>query len=214
MYVIYTQVDAKTGIPAYQVLMRSGPKMPDGIEFLFALESQYPAEFPVFYGTTDRDDLPDWIEVITQEQFDADLATEMQARHDKLLAQKVAQSASERWRVETGGITLENGAFVNTAEKDQNRISNAYSSLKNGLLDQIDFKGANGWAVMTLVELEPIAQAVSKHVSTYCFGAERDVSTQLAAMDYETLQTADVQQLFSDAYQARVQADQEAEVEA
>lgn len=207
MNVIFTQVDAKTSVPASQAPMRNGPKMPDGITFSFALESQYPTSAPVLYGTTDRDDLPDWIEVITQEQFDADREAEIQARHDKLLGQTIDQTASERWRVETAGITLDNGAFVNTAEKDQNRISNAYSSLKNGLVDQIDFKGANGWAVMTLVELEPIAQAVAKHVSTYCFGAERDVTDQLDAMDYETLQAADVQQLFEDAYNARKELD-------
>ncbi|WP_425641399.1 hypothetical protein ACPUEK_15825 [Marinomonas gallaica] len=210
MYVIYTQVDAKTGVPASQTLMRNGPKMPEGITFSFALESQYPLkndQHPVFYGTTDRDDLPEWVDIITQEQFEADRDAEMQARYDKLLAQKIEQAAAERWRVETAGITLDNGAFVNTAEKDQNRISNAYSSLKNGLVDQIDFKGANGWAVMTLVELEPIAKAVAQHVSTYCFGAERDVTDQLNSMDYTALQTADVQQLFEDAYQARKELD-------
>ena len=210
MYVIYTQIDAKTGVPASQSSMRNGPKTPDGIEFSFALESQYPLkndQHPVFYGTTDRDDLPDWVEVVTQEQFEADRATEMQARHDKLLNQKIEQTASERWRIETDGITLENGAFVNTEEKDQNRISNAYSSLKNGLVDQIDFKGANGWSVMTLTELEPIAQAVVRHVSSYCFGAERDVSDQLGKMDYASLQEADIEKLFSDAYDARKLAD-------
>lgn len=210
MYVIYTQLDANSGVPASRAPMRNGPKMPEGITFSFALESQYPLkndQHPVFYGTTDRDDFPEWIEIITQDQFDADREAEMQARHDKLLAQRVDQAASERWTVETGGITLQNGVFVKTEEKDQNRISNAYSSLKNGLVDQIDFKGANGWAVMRLVELEPIAQAVAKHVSTHCFGAERDVSAQLDAMDYETLQIADVKKLFEDAYNARKELD-------
>lgn len=210
MYVMYIQIDAQTGVPVSQAPMSNGPKMPDGIAFSFALESQYPlknGQYPVFYGTTERDDLPDWIEVITQEQFDSDREAEMQTRHDKLLTQKTDQAAAERWRVETSGITLDNGVFVKTSEQDQNRISNAYSSLKNGLVDQIDFKGANGWALMTLVELEPIARVVAKHVSTYCFGAERDVCDQLEKMDYGTLQAADIELLFSDAYKKRKLAD-------
>ncbi|UTW01237.1 DUF4376 domain-containing protein [Marinomonas rhizomae] len=202
-HVIYTQIDSKTGVPATQSPMRNGPAMPVGIDYAYALESQYPTSEPIFYGTTDRDDLPDWIEVITQEQFDADKAAEMQARHEKLLKQSEDQAASVRYRIETGGIALSNGANIMTATDDQNRISSAYSSLQNNLVTEIDFKGADGWSKMTINELEPIARAVVEHVSIYCFGAERDVCEQLAEMDYAALQTADIEQRFNDAYDAR-----------
>ena len=78
-----------------------------------------------------------------------------------------------RYSVETGGITLPNGVKIKTDRESQAQLSSAYSSLKNGLITDTQWKGDNGeWVLVTLTEIEPIAQAVAAHVRA-CFAAEK-----------------------------------------
>ena len=53
MHIKYTQVDAQTRIPVTECPAFNGPDSPavEGLEFGFALESQYPTPYPVFFGT-------------------------------------------------------------------------------------------------------------------------------------------------------------------
>lgn len=77
-----------------------------------------------------------------------------------------------RWQVETGGITLPSGVRVATGIDDQNRITSVVANAERAGLEQVDFKAADGWAKVTLPELQAIATAVALHVQA-CFSAER-----------------------------------------
>ena len=77
-----------------------------------------------------------------------------------------------RWNVETGGITLPTGVRVATGIDDQNRITSVVANAERAGLDEVDFKAAEGWAKVTLAELQAIATAVARHVQA-CFSAER-----------------------------------------
>jgi hypothetical protein len=78
----------------------------------------------------------------------------------------------KRWEVETGGVTLPTGVRVATGIDDQNRITSVVANAERAGLEQVDFKAAEGWAKVTLGELQAIATAVALHVQA-CFSAER-----------------------------------------
>ncbi len=84
-YLIYTYVDAITGVPVSDAPATNGPKPPDvsGLEFAFALESQYPTSVPVFYGTADDGaevSLPGVMAVMDEATFEAARVTELADR--------------------------------------------------------------------------------------------------------------------------------------
>ena len=91
-----------------------------------------------------------------------------------LLSPKVIKEriTHKRWEVETGGITLPSGVRVATGIDDQNRITSVVANAERAGLEQVDFKAADGWAKVTLAELQAIATAVALHVQA-CFSAER-----------------------------------------
>ena len=77
-----------------------------------------------------------------------------------------------RWEVETGGITLPTGVRVATGIDDQNRITSVVTNAERAGLEEVDFKAAEGWAKVTMEQLQVIATAVARHVQA-CFSAER-----------------------------------------
>ncbi|WP_438402346.1 DUF4376 domain-containing protein [Aeromonas veronii] len=84
----------------------------------------------------------------------------------------LAEVAAKRWQVETGGIIV-SGYSIATDRESQAQLSSSYSSLKNGLITDTPWKTADGrFIFVTLVDLEPFAQAVSAHVQA-CFAAEQ-----------------------------------------
>lgn len=87
-------------------------------------------------------------------------------------AQLQAIVTAERWKVETGGITLPSGVAVATAIDDQNRITSVVANAERAGLVEVDFKSAQGWVKITLAELQAIAAAVARHVQA-CFSTER-----------------------------------------
>lgn len=93
----------------------------------------------------------------------------------------LSRLAAIRYARETGGTKLPNGALVLTGRTDQAMTTQAFVTLRDGLVDEIDWKGADGWHRVTLAELEPVARAVAAHVQR-CFSAERAVSEQIAAL--------------------------------
>lgn len=56
-YVQYTYVDAATGVSVAEAPASNGPAFPaiEGLEFVFALESEYPTPVPSFFGTCPDD---------------------------------------------------------------------------------------------------------------------------------------------------------------
>lgn len=84
-YLKYTYVDTVTGMSVLDAPAANGPVRPSvaGLEFSFALESEYPTDSSTFYGTTDDASNIDTAGVlgeITKAEFDAAQSAEMAAR--------------------------------------------------------------------------------------------------------------------------------------
>lgn len=109
--------------------------------------------------------------------------------------------AEVRYNAEIAGFDLTNDVHVRTELNDQNRIANAHAGLVAGFSETVDFKGYQGWSVMTLAELGPIAKAVFRHVSVYCFGAERYISELIDKKTVDELLEMDIGALFDTKYQ-------------
>jgi hypothetical protein len=91
-------------------------------------------------------------------------------------------ATAKRWEVETGGLTLPNGARVLTRIEDQNRISNAVTNALRLGLASVSFKSADGEFFTTpIADLVAIADAVGLHVQA-CFDAERGHYEAIAAL--------------------------------
>lgn len=84
----------------------------------------------------------------------------------------LAAVTSQRWEVETSGLTLPTGVRVATRIDDQNRITSVVANAERSGLDQFDFKAESGWVRVALAELQGIASAIALHVQA-CFSAER-----------------------------------------
>lgn len=112
-----------------------------------------------------------------------------------------AKLAEVRYNAELTGFELPDGTHVRTETSDQNRIANAHAGLAAGFSETVDFKGYQSWSVMTLSELEPIVKAVFRHVSVYCFGAERYVSELIDTKTADELLAMDIDALFDAKYQ-------------
>ncbi|MFZ3402922.1 DUF4376 domain-containing protein [Aeromonas salmonicida] len=96
-------------------------------------------------------------------------------------ASLLAEVAAKRWLVETGGIVVA-GSPIQTDRESQAQLSNSVSSLKSGLISDTPWKTAdNSFVLVTLTELEPIAQAVATHVRA-SFAAEEAHYTAIAAL--------------------------------
>ncbi|HDN9015381.1 TPA: DUF4376 domain-containing protein [Aeromonas salmonicida] len=93
----------------------------------------------------------------------------------------LAEVASKRWQVETGGIVVA-GSSIQTDRESQAQLYNSYTSLKSGLVNDTQWKAADDtFVLVTLTELEPIAQAIAAHVRA-CFAAEEAHSKAIAAL--------------------------------
>lgn len=80
--------------------------------------------------------------------------------------------AAQRWQVETGGILI-GGTPIATDRESQAQLTSACTSLKGGLIADTPWKAADGsFTMVTLAEIEPVAQAVAAHVRA-CFAAEQ-----------------------------------------
>lgn len=94
-------------------------------------------------------------------------------------ALKLAELATARYREETGGIIV-GGVTIATDRESQAMLTGAYVSLKQGLVEAVNWKGDDGWVPSTLAEIEPIAQAVGQHVQA-CFTREKGLAAQVTA---------------------------------
>lgn len=118
-YVKFTYVDAKTNIPVSEMPAKHGPKIPDKIYFLFALESEYPTDVPTFYGNTaNATVLPDFIEEVTEDEFNAAKLQEFKTRLSTLKERKLNELKDNfieygiKPRIDTGlGFAVDGGYF-------------------------------------------------------------------------------------------------------
>ena len=98
-----------------------------------------------------------------------EVATNISAAKDRLKE----SATSQRWKVMTGGITL-NNISIGTDIDDQNRITSVVANASLvGLsdTDTVDFKSASGWITVTIGEIKGIAGAIGRHVQD-CYTAE------------------------------------------
>lgn len=105
------------------------------------------------------------------------VATELtlaQAKADKLAAIKLHRQAKEAAGVMVGSVSIATDA------DSQSRIGGALASMQNGFLDQVEWKGENGWATLDLAAIKAVSQAVAKHVQS-CFTWERGMCAQVDA---------------------------------
>ena len=91
---------------------------------------------------------------------------------------KLSSLASIRYEKEIGGIAV-SGATIATDRASQALITGAYVSLKQGFISSVNWKGENSWVTLTLVEIEPIAQAVCNYVQA-CFTKECILAQQIS----------------------------------
>lgn len=86
--------------------------------------------------------------------------------------QEVRQAvAANRYEFEVAGVTV-NGITVQTDRESQSTVNAAYTTLKNGLVETIDWKGSNGWVQIDLDTIEFFAKTIAEHAQ-YCFSQER-----------------------------------------
>ncbi|MEC9304229.1 MAG: DUF4376 domain-containing protein [Pseudomonadota bacterium] len=202
----YVKVDYKDRRPTTEYPARHGPDNPvPGIKQLW-FERGEPTRF---FGLA-----PD----------DADLTTpgilleigpeEWAKLTEQRRAVRLQDLADHRWRIETGGVTLPNGARILTDRESQAQVNSAYTTLRDGFITTADFKGENGWVLITLAEITPIAKAVARHVQP-CFTAERRVGEKInAAEDAEALHAINIAAEFAAELEA-IKAEQlEAEAQA
>lgn len=87
-------------------------------------------------------------------------------------AAKLAELAEARWGAETGGLTLPDGTRIKTDRESQALLTGAALSAKIDQETPIEWKGANGWVVLTPQEVLQVAGLVRQHVQA-CFSRER-----------------------------------------
>lgn len=120
---------------------------------------------------------------------------------ETIKAELFAALADYRFKFEVGGLDLGDGLRVLTDRESQSQLSNAFVTLKHGLIPDTDWKGTNGWQLVDLVQIEPIAKAVAAH-GRGCFRGERRVHTLINdAMTISDLEAVNIGELFGAAYQ-------------
>jgi hypothetical protein len=114
----------------------------------------------------------------------------------------LSQLAEYRLGVETGGLTLTDGLRVQTDRESQAQLNSTYADLKEGLIPDTDWKAANGWQVVDLATMKPIAQAMAAHRRA-CFRGESFLIAAINAATTLALQEAiSIEADFMAAYQA------------
>jgi hypothetical protein len=197
MFIRFTYIDSVTGIPVTTEASKHGPKNPDipGLQFGFALESQYPTEQPIFYGTCD-DGVPGTthgiLEVLTQVQYIEARAAEMStrvtiARNKKYDDLKLARQKSEAKGVGFSGhlgTQVLQGTLYFPAEKDdQDRVNAALTNMERyPSIQSVQFKAAPGlFMTLNYEELKLVGFQMATHVQQ-CFAVESQHSVNISRM--------------------------------
>ena len=109
MYIKYTHVDVITRAPVTTAPAFNGPDFPaiNGLEFLLALESKYPTDVPIFYGTCpDNTDIniPGVFGQVSEEEYQAAYDQEMQDRFTRAKKETTHNVTLIRNSKEAGGF--------------------------------------------------------------------------------------------------------------
>lgn len=186
-YVKYTYIDSVTGVPVTDAPAASGPSTPSlpGLQFDFALESEYPTTAPIMYGTCESasEDTPGLIDIVTEAEYDQAKADEMEAREAKVYAEAAANIADARWRHEVAGTTLA-GMHIETDRTAQTMVTGAALA---AVLDpdySVRWKTADGFVTLTAEQIIGLAQTIRAHVQG-CFDREAELLDALEDGSYE-----------------------------
>jgi hypothetical protein len=140
-----------------------------------------------------------------QRQYDAKWNAANEVEADQLVVglnqpEMLGELAAYRFGFETGGLILGGGLRILTDRESQAQLSSAFVTLQSGLVPDTDWKAANGWEVVTLEQVTPIAKAVAAHVRG-CFRGERTVQTAImAAATMAEIEAIDIRGQFDAAY--------------
>ena len=141
MKVKFTYIDALTGISAAVHPLQNGGMTPEFITFGFALESQYPSNMPVYYGTLvdeSQKDHPAILEILTDEEYQAAYDAEIAAREQKLQAALLTSAKTARQtEVDAIVVTTSDGKKFDGDEMSQTRMARAIVAMND--VDQIDW---------------------------------------------------------------------------
>lgn len=150
-YLIYTQVDRFTDVPLGEAPAVNGPVDPAvvGLTLGFALQSHWPTDVPIFYGTAPDDadvNLPGILETITLTDYQDALAAELEARRvikisaiDGYAEQLLSAGAP----VEAGGVML-HVSYLGEARTDMTAMAATAGLATAGLMSwPADY--ARGW---------------------------------------------------------------------
>lgn len=109
------------------------------------------------------------------------------------------QLAEYRFNFEVAGIDV-GGMQIKTDRESQGQVGNAFVSLTNDLVPDVDFKAANGWGTINKEQIKPVAKAVAAH-SRGCFRGERRVAELIdGAQTLAEIAAIDVQAAFDAVY--------------
>ncbi len=92
---------------------------------------------------------------------------------------KIQEIAYERWKEETGGITL-NGVDIATDRGSQALLAGAVLKAQDDPGYVVNWKAKNGWFQIDAATLTAIADAVRAHVQA-CFDKERELQEKIMA---------------------------------
>lgn len=180
-YLIYTYVDAVTGVSVMEAPARNGPRPPDvaGLTYQWARESEYPTDRPTLYGTAPDGadvDVPGVLGAVNHDTY-----------VDHLLAELSGRVATHRWRRETGGFALAapgspfDGAHVRTDEKTELRIGRAARAVADGRTDPVRWQMADRFFVtLGPAEITAIDAAITAHIEA-CFARHDAIQQALTA---------------------------------
>lgn len=133
-YLKFTYVDAITGTPITEATASNGPKFPDveGLEFSFALESQYTTNTPTFFGTCPDEAItmvPGVIDVLTEVDF-------LQAQTDEIANRAavamVRAKIARQVEVDAITVTTQSGKVFDGDEVSQGRMARTIIALNPG----------------------------------------------------------------------------------
>lgn len=94
--------------------------------------------------------------------------------------EKLEELANARFLQETGGLTLPDGTEIRTDRESQALLTGAAFAATMDSETLIEWKGSNGWVVLTPQQVLQIAALVRQHVQA-AFSKERELSDRVRA---------------------------------
>lgn len=90
--------------------------------------------------------------------------------------------AEQRWKAETGGLTLADGSRIGTTREQRAALAQQLADMEARAIATVDFKTVDGFVTLTLDGVRAMSHAVFDHVQA-CFSAERRACDFIDALD-------------------------------